>query len=106
MPSVLPAEFLESDSEDGEDMTDDDERDRERRANKKMKFTTVEKQIAHRENRQPQDQVVGSTVYRVLKKAGNERLAPKSHKQSRNERDKLLARRRVVITQKKGFFVK
>ncbi|OLN96769.1 hypothetical protein CCHL11_02264 [Colletotrichum chlorophyti] len=98
LPDELPAEFLNSDSEEEEG---DDETGRKPR--KARKLHTAEAQIA-RESRGPKDEVVGTTLFRVVKKE-NERLAPKSHKASVNAKKALLTRGRTPVKARKGFLV-
>ncbi|GKT88488.1 LOW QUALITY PROTEIN: U3 snoRNA associated [Colletotrichum tofieldiae] len=64
---------------------------------------TAEAQIA-RESRGPKDEVVGSTLFRVVKKE-DERLAPKAQKYSVNAKRALLARGRAPVKARKGFLV-
>ncbi|KAK2741646.1 hypothetical protein CKAH01_06987 [Colletotrichum kahawae] len=97
LPAELPAEFLESDSEDdGEDGADGHPR-------KARKLNTAKAQIS-REGRGPKDEVVGSTVFRVVKQE-DQRLAPKSHKYSIGTKKAMLARGRTAVGAKKGFLV-
>ncbi|KZL80378.1 hypothetical protein CI238_08970 [Colletotrichum incanum] len=98
LPSELPAEYLDSDSEDegGDGETD-------RKPRKARKLHTAEAQIA-RESRGPKDEVVGSTLFRVVKKE-DERLAPKAQKHSVNAKKALLARGRAPVKARKGFLV-
>ncbi|WYZ40692.1 hypothetical protein EsH8_IV_001033 [Colletotrichum jinshuiense] len=97
LPSELPAEYLDSDSEEeGDDET-------ERKPRKARKLHTAEAQIA-RESSGPKDEVVGSTVFRVVKKQ-DERLAPKAQKYSVNAKQALLTRGRAPVRARKGFLV-
>ncbi|KXH53742.1 major facilitator superfamily transporter [Colletotrichum salicis] len=87
LPLELPAEFLETDSEeDGE--SEDGAGDRKPR--KARKLETAEAQLL-REARAPRDEVVGTTVFRTVKKE-DERLAPKAQKYSVNAKKALLTR--------------
>ncbi|ORY69586.1 uncharacterized protein BCR38DRAFT_88495 [Pseudomassariella vexata] len=102
LPDMLPARFLtdsESDSEDAEAL----------RVVKptKIKFDQA-LQTVGMENRAPKDQVVGSTVYRVLANDGDKTLAPKMKKNSRHVKEDLLRRKRVgvVPAPNRGFFKK
>lgn len=107
LPDVLPEEFLASDSENDDD--NEEEGKRNIRKPTVIKFNTVARQVAKAESRQPADQRVGSTVYRVMKKKRDETLAPKGTKYSRNAREGLLGRRRPGPrnrTTKGGFLVK
>lgn len=62
----------------------------------------VEKQLA-RVDRGPRDEIVGSTAYRVAKKA-DERLAPKSKKFAQSSKDVLRRRNRTAVAARGGFF--
>ncbi|ROW12731.1 hypothetical protein VMCG_00479 [Cytospora schulzeri] len=111
LPAVLPDDFLEAASLDGSDDEDDgseggsDAEERRRRRNRKARFNTVARQVAKAESRRPQDQRVGSTVYRVMKKQGDVRLAPKLGRQSRNLKDAMMGRGRPAA-KKAGFLAK
>ncbi|KAK1580489.1 uncharacterized protein LY79DRAFT_611784 [Colletotrichum navitas] len=99
LPSELPAEYLDSDSEDeggGDGETGG-------KARKALKLHTAEAQLA-RESRGPKDEVVGSTLFRVVKKE-DERLAPKAQKSSVNAKKALLARGRAPVKARRGFLV-
>ncbi|CCF46606.1 hypothetical protein CH063_15308 [Colletotrichum higginsianum] len=98
LPSELPAEYLESDSEDESGGGETD-----RKPRKARKLHTAEAQIA-RESRGPKDEVVGTTVFRVVKKE-DERLAPRAQKSSVNAKKALLARGRAPVKARKGFLV-
>ncbi|KAK1961127.1 hypothetical protein LY78DRAFT_645371 [Colletotrichum sublineola] len=98
LPSELPAEYLESDSEDESGAGES-----ERKPRKARKLHTAEAQIA-RESRGPKDEVVGSTLFRVVKKE-DERLAPKAQKYSINAKKALLARGRAPVKARRGFLV-
>ncbi|KAK1510468.1 uncharacterized protein CCOS01_15299 [Colletotrichum costaricense] len=100
LPSELPAEFLESDSEDDGE-TEDGAGDRKPR--KARKLETAEAQLL-REARAPRDEVVGTTVFRTVKKE-DERLAPKAQKYSVNAKKALLARGRAPVKARRGFLV-
>lgn len=107
LPAVLPDDFLEAASLDGSD--DEEEKEdgmdggaaRARRA----RFNTAARQVARAESRVPQDQRVGSTVYRVMKRQGDARLAPKVGRQSRNAKEAMMGRGRPAA-KKAGFLVK
>ncbi|OHE91207.1 hypothetical protein CORC01_13484 [Colletotrichum orchidophilum] len=99
LPTELPAEFLESDSE-GEE-SDGETTDRKPR--KARKLETAEAQLL-REARGPRDEVVGTTVFRTVKKE-DERLAPKAQKYSVNAKKALLARGRAPAKARRGFLV-
>ncbi|EFQ27082.1 hypothetical protein CGRA01v4_07616 [Colletotrichum graminicola] len=98
LPSELPAEYLDSDSEDegGDGETG-------RKPRKALKLHTAEAQLA-RESRGPKDEVVGSTLFRVVKKE-DVRLAPKAQKSSVNAKKALLARGRAPVKARRGFLV-
>lgn len=112
LPSVLPDEFLASDSE-------AEEEDHHRGGSssssittgrpKKITFNTAARQVGKSEPRHPADQRVGATVYRVMKKQGETKLAPKGGKYSKNAKEMLLGRGRTVPktgVKKKGFLVR
>ncbi|KAM0559543.1 hypothetical protein ACHAPJ_004066 [Fusarium lateritium] len=100
-PNLLPAEFLtDSSSEDEGGEVEDEAEERPR----KRRVATVERSLA-RQDRGPRDERVGSTVYRVAKKA-DERMAPKLKKHAKSSRDLLLKRNRGAVKQRSGFFVK
>lgn len=104
LPDVLPDDFLEAASDDDDDGSD--EQDDEARRPKKLKFNTVMRQVAKAESRRPQDQRVGSTVYRVAgPRDDNPSLAPKLGKYSRNAKELLLRRERPAA-RRGGFVVK
>lgn len=105
LPSVLPDEFLESDSEVEEEDGEGEEGSRP----KKITFNTAARQVAKTEPRHPADQRVGATVYRVMKKQGETKLAPRGGKYSKNAKEMLLGRGRIVPKtglKKKGFLVR
>ncbi|KAI5465715.1 hypothetical protein BGZ63DRAFT_374339 [Mariannaea sp. PMI_226] len=91
VPDLLPAEFLEDPSSEDEDENSNAVVARA----KKRKIADIEKSLAS-ESRGPRDERVGSTVYRVAKKA-DERMAPKTSKQSKNSKDLLLKRNRTAV---------
>ncbi|KAF5009509.1 hypothetical protein FDECE_4277 [Fusarium decemcellulare] len=99
-PNLLPDKYLaDSSSEDEESVDYDSAVARPR----KRRVATVERNLA-RQDRGPKDEMVGSTVYRVTKKA-DERMAPKLRKHSRSSKDLLLKRNRSVAKPRSGFFV-
>lgn len=112
LPDLLPEELLASDSE----SEDNEEDQREKRRPTVIKFNTVARQVAKAESQQSADQRVGSTVYRVMKKKADERLAPRGGKYSRNAKEGLLARMRpgsksrtttrTTSSSKGGFLIK
>lgn len=102
LPDVLPDDFLEAASDEDDNTDQDDEQDGRPR---KPKFNTVARQAAKAESRRPQDQRVGSTVYRVARPSEDPNLAPKAHKHSKNAKEVLLRRQRPVA-RKGGFLVK
>lgn len=109
MPHVLPAEYLDSDSEEevtGEDLYLASLGSKPPR--KARKLATAERNLAREARRgsRPQEKVVGSTVYRVAGKKRDERLAPKGAKASANAKNGLLSRGRAAVKPKGGFFVK
>lgn len=99
IPHVLPLELLESDDE--EELAPVELA--EGRRPKKIRFDAMER--LSREDRTPRDQRVGSTVYRVLTDKADGILAPKSHKQTSNQKQRMLLRRRAP-RRAGGFFVK
>jgi U3 small nucleolar RNA-associated protein 16 len=99
IPNILPAEFLDSSSED----EDEDDSELVPARPKKRKVTTIEKTLA-RQDRGPRDERVGSTVYRVAKKA-DERMAPKLQKHAKTSKDLLLKRNRSAAQSRSGFLV-
>lgn len=104
LPSVLPDEFLESDSEAEEDVEEGSSA-----RPKKITFNTAARQVVKAEPRHPADQRVGATVYRVMKKLGETKLAPKGGKYSKNAKEMLLGRGRTVPktgVKKKGFLMR
>ncbi|KAK4173484.1 hypothetical protein QBC36DRAFT_335772 [Triangularia setosa] len=96
VPKLLPLDLLESDDE--EDMSHEAD---SATNNKRRKVNGVDALL--REPKLPRDQRVGSTVYRVEVKRGNEKLAPKAKKQSINLKESLLIRGRQP-QRKSGFF--
>ncbi|RYP85288.1 hypothetical protein DL769_001019 [Monosporascus sp. CRB-8-3] len=102
-PGMLPAEYLTESSSEGEDEA------ALKRAAKKPKKINFEHalQSIGKEARIPRDQVVGSTVYRVIGVEADKKLAPKMHKNTRNVKEDMLRRRRAPVTpnKKRGFFV-
>lgn len=106
LPSMLPEEYLVSDS----DGSDDEDLESSKEPSK-IKFNTAARQVARSESRQPVDLRVGTTVYRVMKKAGDGKLAPKSGKYSKHAKELLLGRGRTAPrtgagAKKRGFLVK
>ncbi|PHH63953.1 hypothetical protein CDD81_5172 [Ophiocordyceps australis] len=89
LPEVLPADLLtDSSSEDEQDET------AKSRRPKKKTMAALERTMS-RQERGPRDQVIGSTVYRVVSKQ-EQRLAPKMNKHSRNFKDELRVRGRAM----------
>lgn len=107
LPDVLPDDFLEAASDDDDDDEDGQDEDgaAAARRQKKPHPNTIAKQLARAESRRPQDQRVGSTVYRVAAPQGDSRLAPKQSKHSRNVKEMLIRRGRPVA-RRGGFLVK
>ncbi|KAK8057646.1 hypothetical protein PG996_011583 [Apiospora saccharicola] len=93
LPDELPAEFLDSDSED--DST---------RKPKKIKFEDAVQSLK-REGGRPEDEVLGSTVYRVLADQGDKSQAPRMHHNARRMKEQLLRRGRAAgpTGKSKGF---
>lgn len=97
VPTLLPAELLDDSSEDEED----DHHHRLTAASasaprsKRRKLAAVQRDLG-RETRDPRDERVGSTVYRVAAKV-DERMAPAASKYSRNSKEALLKRGRAAV---------
>lgn len=105
LPSVLPAEYLidsPSESEDEAVL-----RKVVKSKSKKINFDNAARSL-DKDQRAPRDQVLGSTVYRVVADHADKRLAPKMHKDTRHVKEALLKRRRAAVTpnKSKGFFVR
>ncbi|KAK3990221.1 hypothetical protein QBC44DRAFT_325905 [Cladorrhinum sp. PSN332] len=100
VPQLLPLELLESDDEDEMDLDTPESAG----LNKRRKLDGSEQRLL-REPRAPRDRQVGSTVYRVVAKAGDGKQAPKAKKQSVNLKALLLQRDRKAQP-RTGFFVK
>ncbi|KAL6925032.1 hypothetical protein ACHAPO_001985 [Fusarium lateritium] len=98
-PNLLPAEFL-TDSSSEDEGEDDQEEERPR----KRRVAAVEKELA-RQSRGPKDERVGSTVFRVAQKT-DERMVPKTKRQTKNHMNDLLKRNRSAAKPRSGFFVK
>ncbi|KAK8015640.1 hypothetical protein PG991_008528 [Apiospora marii] len=94
LPDELPAEFLDSDSEDDS-----------ARKPKKIKFEDAVQSLK-KEGGRPQDEVLGSTVYRVLADQGDKSQAPRMHHNARRMKEQLLRRGRAAgpTGKSKGFF--
>lgn len=111
LPAVLPDEFLESESEAEEEEEEENNNNSSRGKGKpkKIMFNTAARQMVKTEPRHPADQRVGATVYRVMKKQGETKLAPKGGKYSKNAKEMLLGRGRTMPktgVKKKGFLVR
>ncbi|KAM7192693.1 hypothetical protein V8F20_008756 [Naviculisporaceae sp. PSN 640] len=100
VPKLLPLELLESDSE---DETAQQSRPTGQGDQKRRKLASGEKLV--RDKKHPKDQKVGSTVLRVVKQRGDERVAPRVNKQSVNLKELLMKRDKKPLV-KRGFFVK
>lgn len=100
VPKLLPLDLLESDDEDSIPQQSKSAGE----SGQKRRKVTVGGSLV-REKKLPKDQKVGSTVLRVVAKRGDERLAPKSNKQSVNLKELLMRRDRKPQV-KRGFFVK
>ncbi|RYP63905.1 hypothetical protein DL770_009280 [Monosporascus sp. CRB-9-2] len=103
LPGILPAEYLTESSSEG-----DDEAALERAVKKPKKISFEDAlQSIGKESRVPRDQVVGSTVYRVVAGQTDKNLAPKLHKNTRYVKEDMLRRRRAPVApnKKRGFFV-
>ena len=102
VPALLPAELLESDSEDEEEK--EQALLREAKRPKKITFGAAERQL-DRAARPPAEKRVGSTVYRPLTVNKDTHLAPKARKHSMARKRELLNRGRTQVQQRGGFFV-
>lgn len=103
---MLPAEYLDSDSDDS-DKGMGLEPTARRRPRKARKVSTAQRNlIREAKNALPRDKMVGTTLYRVAAKKQDERLVPKESKQSANAKKALMSRGRSAVTKKKGFLVK
>ncbi|KAK3333150.1 hypothetical protein B0T19DRAFT_417288 [Cercophora scortea] len=100
LPKLLPLELLDSDEEDAGDDSDatDDGNSKRRRVD------AAERKLALAP-KTPKDAKVGSTVFRVAKSQGDQKLAPRRQLQSLNAKEELLRRNRKPQT-KGGFFVR
>ncbi|RYP31822.1 hypothetical protein DL767_005553 [Monosporascus sp. MG133] len=103
LPGMLPAEYLTESSSEGDD---EEALERAAKKSKKINFEDALQPIGN-EARVPRDQVVGSTVYRVVAGQADKKLAPKMHKNTRYVKEDMLRRRRapVALNKKRGFFV-
>ncbi|KAI1640174.1 hypothetical protein F4809DRAFT_591776 [Biscogniauxia mediterranea] len=111
LPDVLPSEFLTDSSSES-----DDDTALQRVLAKKPKKITFDAaaQALGKDDpgagkqRPPRDEIVGATRFRVLAAQGDEKLAPRAHKNARLVKEDLLRRRRtaVVPNKKKGFFLR
>ncbi|KAH6850026.1 hypothetical protein B0I37DRAFT_370489 [Chaetomium sp. MPI-CAGE-AT-0009] len=101
VPKLLPLEFLESDDEDDVPQQTDPGTDGQ---HKRRKLGAVEQALL-REPKLPKDKRLGSAAYRVVKHAGDARLAPKVKKQAVDLKETLLRRNRVAQP-RGGFFVR
>ncbi len=102
-PNLLPAELLESDDEEDQEAVQL-EKESAMKNPKKIKLD-VEERLSQHTTPLPQDERIGSTVYRVTADKGNGKLAPKLSKESMQLKKKLLARHRLP-EKKGGFLVK
>lgn len=95
LPAVLPEEFLASDDDSDED--DASSAGPRKLKSKKIKFSTAARQAARAgEAPTPADRRLGATVYRVAKRQGDQKHAPRGGKYSKNAREGLLRRGRTV----------
>ncbi|KAK3901674.1 hypothetical protein C8A05DRAFT_34645 [Staphylotrichum tortipilum] len=101
VPKLLPLELLESDDEDYAAQQSNSAAEGK---NKRRKLGGVEQALL-REPKLPKDKKLGSTAYRVVKGAGDVRLAPRVKKQAVNLKETLLRRDRLAQP-RGGFFVK
>ena len=107
LPNVLPAEYLTDSSSESEDETALRRMTKKSEKPRKINFEDAARS-PDKGQRAPRDQVVGSTVYRVVADRADRNLAPKMHKDTRNMREALLKRTRAAVTpnKRKGFFVR
>ncbi|KAK4099063.1 hypothetical protein N658DRAFT_476123 [Parathielavia hyrcaniae] len=101
VPKLLPLELLESDDEDDISQQPSSSADK---SHKRRKLGGPEQALL-REPKLPKDKRLGTTAYRVVKGAGDPRLAPRVKKQAVNLRETLLRRDRIAKP-RGGFFVK
>ncbi|KAF4503809.1 hypothetical protein G6O67_006945 [Ophiocordyceps sinensis] len=101
VPDLLPLEFLTDDSS-GEDEADEGEAGDSGARPRRRKIAAVEKRLT-RLDRGPQDEWIGTTVYRVAAKL-DERLAPKAKRSSLSIKERLLQRNRTAAKPRSGFF--
>lgn len=101
MPKLLPLELLESDDEDYAAQQLSSAADGK---NKRRKLGGAEQALL-REPKLPKDKKLGSTAFRVVKGAGDVRLAPRVKKQAVSLKETLLRRDRLSQP-RGGFFVK
>lgn len=101
VPKLLPLELLESDDEDDVPQQADPDANGQ---HKRRKLGAAEQALL-REPKFPKDKRLGSAAYRVVKRAGDARLAPKVKKQAVNLKETLLRRDRIAKP-RGGFFVR
>jgi hypothetical protein len=101
VPKLLPLELLESDDEDDVPQQTDSAANGQ---HKRRKLGAAEQALL-REPKFPKDKRLGSAAYRVVKRAGDARLAPKVKKQAVNLKEALLRRDRIAQP-RGGFFVR
>ncbi|KAH6636231.1 hypothetical protein F5144DRAFT_171672 [Chaetomium tenue] len=101
VPKLLPLELLESDDEDDVPQQTDPDANGQ---HKRRKLGAAEQALL-REPKLPKDKRLGSAAYRVVKRAGDVRLAPRVKKQAVNLKEALLRRDRIAQP-RGGFFVK
>lgn len=107
LPNVLPAEYLTDSSSESEDETALRRMTKKSEKPRKINFEDAARSL-DKGQRAPRDQVIGSTVYRVVADRADRNLAPKMHKDTHNMREALLKRTRAAVTpnKRKGFFVR
>lgn len=101
VPKLLPLELLESDDEDDVPLQTDSDANGQ---HKRRKLGAAEQALL-REPKLLKDKRLGSAAYRVVKRAGDARLAPRVKKQAVNMKEALLRRDRIAQP-RGGFFVK
>lgn len=105
IPDVLPEEFLTDSSDDDSEEDDDDDLATGAAAGPKRRKVAIVESKLTRLDRAPQDERVGSTVYRVAGKTEN-RLPPKLKKSTKNHKAGLLKRNRTTAVKSRAGFLK
>lgn len=103
IPDVLPAEYLDSSSDEEEEEEANDVNVALPKT-KKRKVSKIEKDLT-RQAKGPRDEIVGTTLYRIAGKT-DDRLAPKASKHAAGVKGALLTRNRQPVKGRSGFFTK